>query len=79
MNFDGRAMFGIFDPRKPDYINQLKAGTTSNPAPDLYGQRRDVYLYATVGISRIFQIKQHHKPPKKVGVISNKARKPGRR
>ncbi|HZY81339.1 MAG TPA: outer membrane beta-barrel protein [Cyclobacteriaceae bacterium] len=62
VNFDGRAMFGIFDPRKGSYVNDLKAGSTSNPGPDLYGQRRDVYLYATVGISRIFQIKQEHKP-----------------
>jgi hypothetical protein len=62
MNFDGRAMFGIFDPRKETYIDQLKAGNSSNPAPDLYGQRREVYLCATIGISRIFQIKQKHQP-----------------
>jgi hypothetical protein len=62
MNFDGRAVFGIFDPRKQEYINELKAGTASSPASDLYGQRREAYLYATVGISRIFQIKQDHRP-----------------
>jgi hypothetical protein len=62
MNFDGRAVFGIFDPRKQSYINELKAGTQSDPGPDLYGQRREVYLYLAVGISRIFQIKQEHKP-----------------
>ncbi len=62
MNFDGRAMFGILDPRKQSYINDLKAASTTNPGPDLYGQRRDVYLYATIGISRIFQIKQQHQP-----------------
>jgi hypothetical protein len=78
MNFDGRAMFGIFDPRKQSYIDDLRAGSTSSPGTDLYGQRREVYLYATVGISRIFQIKQHHSAPKKVGVQS-KNRKPGRR
>jgi len=61
MNFDGRAVFGIFDPRKTEYVNQLKAGTASNPAPDLYGQRRDLYLHATIGVSRIIQIKQKHK------------------
>ena len=76
MNFDGRAMFGIFDPRTPEYIAQLKKGSSSAPASDLYGQRRDVYLYATIGISRIFQIKQHHKPPKRVGVTTNRSRKP---
>lgn len=79
MNFDGRAMFGIFDPRKPEYIEQLKGGSSSNPQPDLYGQRRDVYLYATIGISRIFQIKQHHGSPKKVGVTRSKPRSPRKR
>lgn len=62
MNFDGRAVFGIFDPRKQSYIDNLKAGSTADPRPDLYGQRRDAYLYATIGISRIFQIKQKHQP-----------------
>ncbi len=62
MNFDGRAVFGIFDPRKASYTDQLKAGNSTNPGTDLYGQRRDVYLYAAVGISRIFQIKQKHHP-----------------
>lgn len=62
MNFDGRAMFGLFDPRKPEYINDLKAGTTAKPGPDLYGQRRDVYLCLTIGVSRIIQIKQKHQP-----------------
>lgn len=76
MNFDGRAIFGIFDPRKSEYISQLKSGTASQPGPDLYGQRRDMYLYATVGISRIIQIKQRHAAPKKVGVTRTKARKP---
>lgn len=79
MNFDGRAMFGIFDPRTPEYISDLKTGTTTSPGTDLYGQRREVYLYATVGISRIFQIKQKHKPPKRVGVQSSKSRKPRQR
>lgn len=78
MNFDGRAVFGVFDPRRNSYTNQLKAGTSSNPAPDLYGQRRDVYLYAAVGIARIFQIKQPHestrKPPTK-----NRSRRPRNR
>jgi len=79
MNFDGRAMFGIFDPRKQSYIDQLRQGSNSNPQPDLYGQRRDVYLYATIGVSRIFQIKQQHGSPKKAGVTRNKARKPRQR
>lgn len=58
MNFDGRAVFGIFDPRKESYLTTLKAGSPDSPGPDLYGQRREVYLYATVGVSRIIQIKQ---------------------
>ncbi|MBS1951207.1 MAG: hypothetical protein OJF59_003108 [Cytophagales bacterium] len=64
INFDGRANFGIFDPRSTSYINQLKNPSASTPdanghpgAPDLYGQRRDIYLSATFGISRIFQFK----------------------
>ena len=76
LNFDGRAVFGIFDPRKQSYVNELKSGSNSNPQPDLYGQRRDVYLYAAVGISRIFQIKQPHANSKKAGVKMNKSRKP---
>ncbi|MEI9919837.1 MAG: outer membrane beta-barrel protein [Bacteroidota bacterium] len=76
LNFDGRAIFGIFDPRKQSYINDLKSGSSSNPQPDLYGQRRDVYLYATVGLSRIFQIKQPHKNSKKAGVTMNRSRRP---
>jgi hypothetical protein len=58
MNFDGRAVFGIFDPRDKSYIEELQGGTTAQPATDLYGQRRDVYLAGTIGISRIIQIKQ---------------------
>jgi len=60
LNFDGRANFGIFDPRKSDYLEQLKQPAD---APDLYGQRRDVYLAGTIGIARIIQIKEkfHHR------------------
>ncbi|HEY5826088.1 MAG TPA: outer membrane beta-barrel protein [Cyclobacteriaceae bacterium] len=67
LNFDGRANFGIFDPRKSDYIEQLKQPTD---APDLYGQRRDVYLTGAIGIARIIQIKEkfrHHGGGKMVG------------
>jgi Outer membrane protein beta-barrel domain len=58
LNFDGRANFGFFDPRKSDYITQLKQPVD---APDVYGQRRDVYLSASIGFARIVQIKEHHK------------------
>ncbi len=59
LNFDGRANFGLFDPRKKDYIEQLKQ--TSN-APDLYGVRHEMYLSAEIGIARIIQIKERFKP-----------------
>lgn len=54
INFDGRANASVFDPRKAEYINQLKA---ADNAPDLYGKRREVYLSVAIGISRIIQIK----------------------
>lgn len=59
LNFDGRANFGIFEPRTDAYIQQLKAPTN---APDLYGQRRDVFVSFCVGVSRIIQTKQTYKP-----------------
>ncbi len=68
INFDGRANFGIFDTRKSTYIDELKnpAGPidlNGDPgAPDLYGQRREIYLSVSFGISRIIQIKHQHKP-----------------
>ena len=67
LNFDGRAVFGILDPRKKSYIEQLKAGTSAEPTTDLYGQRRDMYLCGTIGVSRIIQIKLkfHAKTSKK--------------
>jgi Outer membrane protein beta-barrel domain len=58
MSFDGRAVFGIFDPRKDSYLNTLRGpGDTA----DLFGQRREVYLAASVGFSRIIQIKETFK------------------
>lgn len=68
LNFDGRANFGIFDTRTAAYIDELKnpAGPpdiNGNPgAPDLYGQRREIYLSVAFGISRIIQIKHQYKP-----------------
>ncbi len=69
INFDGRANFGIFDPRKSSYLEQLKQ---SADAPDLYGQRREVYLSATVGIARIIQIKKKHKTKSSGKMVGNK-------
>lgn len=68
INFDGRANFGIFDTRTKDYLSELQnpAGPpdiNGNPgAPDLYGQRREIYLSVAFGISRIIQIKHQYKP-----------------
>lgn len=94
LNFDGRANFGIFDPRKSSYISQLKNPSgppgvdptglpklDTNPgAPDIYGQRRDIYLSASFGISRIIQIKEkfHSKrtAPHKPGSPKIKSPKP---
>ncbi|MDZ7646612.1 MAG: hypothetical protein U5K54_05200 [Cytophagales bacterium] len=67
INFDGRANFGILDTRNSAYIDQLKnpsgpADINGKPgAPDLYGQRRELYLSASFGISRIIQTKQKFK------------------
>lgn len=58
MSFDGRAVFGIFDPRKDSYLAVLKA---PGDTPDLFGQRREIYLTASVGFSRIIQIKETYK------------------
>jgi hypothetical protein len=58
LNFDGRANFGLFDPRKKEYLDQLK----QPDAPDLYGQRREVYLTFEIGIARIIQIKRSFEP-----------------
>lgn len=59
LNFDGRANFGLFDPRKKEYIDQLKQ---TNDAPDLYGARHDIYLSVEIGIARIIQIKRRFEP-----------------
>lgn len=67
INFDGRANFGIFDSRNSDYLDQLKkpagpADVNGKPgAPDLYGQRRDIYIAVNFGISRIITSKTKFK------------------
>lgn len=58
LNFDGRANFGLTDPRTKDYIETLKQPN----APDLYGARHDMYLSVEVGICRIIQIKKEFRP-----------------
>src|SRR6185369_14324431 len=94
ISFDGRANFGIFDPRSSGYISELKNPSgppgvdpsglpkldTKPGAPDLYGQRRDIYLAATFGICRIIQIKEKFKAKrtakKKTGTHQLKKGKP---
>lgn len=64
---DGRANFGLLEPRTQEYINLLedRAGPPDfqgNPgAPDLYGTRRDVFLSFTVGAARIITTKPKFK------------------
>jgi hypothetical protein len=59
INFDGRANFGIFDTRKAGYIEQLRA---PGSVPDLFGERREVFISLTVGISRTLTIKKDFRP-----------------
>jgi Outer membrane protein beta-barrel domain len=65
INFDGRANFGILDPRTSDYIHTLQSPSSSTPdakgapgAPDLYGSRRDFFLSGQIGLCRIIQTKE---------------------
>jgi hypothetical protein len=58
INFDGRANFGVFDPRKPSYTDQLRNGVD---VPDLPGQRREVYLSVAIGFAHIIIIKEKFK------------------
>jgi hypothetical protein len=75
INFDGRANLGIFDTRKSDYLDQLKSPVGSpdvvgNPgAPDISGQRREIYLTINFGLSRIITSKNKFKT-KKTGVTN---------
>ena len=64
---DGRANFALFDSRNKAYLNQLSTPSGANDingkpgAPDLFGQRRDVFLSVTMGISRIITTKPKFK------------------
>lgn len=64
---DGRANFAVFDSRNKAYLDQLNnpsgaADVNGAPgAPDLYGQRRDVFLSVTLGVSRIITTKPKFK------------------
>ncbi len=64
---DGRANFALLDSRNKAYLDELQNPTggpdlNGNPgAPDLYGQRRDIFLAVTFGVSRIIQTKKKFK------------------
>lgn len=64
---EGRANFGLLEPRKQEYIDLLKTPSGSpdfqgNPgAPDLYGSRRDVFLSFSLGVARIVTTKPKFK------------------
>ncbi len=73
LNFDGRANFGLLDPRTSEYVNTLKA---DGPVPDLPGERREVYLSVGVGISRIIEGKTGFKTKVTTRKRYNNAPKP---
>lgn len=64
---DGRANFGLLEPRTSEYVNQLEnpsgpADVQGNPgAPDLYGSRRDIFLSFSLGVARIITTKTKFK------------------
>ncbi len=64
---DGRANFGILDSRNQAYLDQLAnpsgpADINGKPgAPDLPGQRRDIFISVTFGVSRIITTKEKFK------------------
>ncbi len=83
---DGRANFALFDSRNKAYLDQLStpSGTPdvngSPGAPDLYGQRREIFLSVTFGVSRIIQTKskfkeRHSSPIPKMSRPSGKGKK----
>jgi hypothetical protein len=82
---DGRANFSLFDSRNPAYLDQL-ANPSGPPdisgkpgAPDLEGQRRDVFLSVTFGVSRIITTKpkfkeRHSSPVPKMSIKTKKTK-----
>lgn len=76
INLDGRANFGIFDPRTKDYLDVLQA---PGDVPDIYGVRREIYLSGMIGVSRLIQIKKDFKPKQSTRPISDyKTKKRGK-
>ncbi len=58
VNLEGRANFGIFETRNTAYLDRLQA---ADP-PDIYGQRREVFLSVTFGIAHTLTLKNSFKP-----------------
>ncbi|MBX2955430.1 MAG: outer membrane beta-barrel protein [Cyclobacteriaceae bacterium] len=58
ISFDLRGCYGIFDPRKQTYIDKVNA---YEAIYDLPGNRRDMFAYITVGISKIVEIDSKEK------------------
>lgn len=61
VSFDLRGYYGIFDPRKKGYIDRVDGNQTIY---DLPGNRRDMFAYLTVGISRIVEIDEKERQAK---------------
>ncbi|UYN85847.1 MAG: outer membrane beta-barrel protein [Cyclobacteriaceae bacterium] len=61
ISFDLRGYYGIFDPRKKDYIDRVNSNQTIY---DLPGNRRDMFAYLTIGFSRIVEIDEKERKAK---------------
>jgi hypothetical protein len=71
-SFDLRANIGILEPRTPDYTNKVK---NYEALYDIYGDRRDLFLSLTFGISRTLTIEHREKEAKKKKRVSNRPTK----
>lgn len=60
-SFDLRANIGILEPRKSDYLDQVK---NYEALYDMYGARRDLYLSLTFGFSRTMTIERREEQKK---------------
>ena len=61
VSFDFRGYYGLFDPRKKQYIDKVNA---YEAIYDLPGNRRDMFAYLTIGISRIVEIDEKERKSK---------------
>jgi len=63
ISFDLRANYGLFEPRSNSYLQKLNSNGTIY---DLPGNRRDIFVYLTIGISRYFEIDKKVKDRKRI-------------